>query len=100
LLPRILPEPEEREVHSPTPEERRNQAKRRRLPVPRGIAAITWTVVRRTLVGTYNDGFIHAGNLAYLAMFSIFPFFILGAAIFSLVGDESDRAATINAFLV
>lgn len=43
---------------------------------------------------------IHAGNLAYLAMFSIFPFFILGAAIFSAVGEESERAATINAVLI
>lgn len=67
--------------------------------MPRGIAAISWQVVKRTLVGTYNDGFIHAGNLAYLAMFSIFPFFILGAAIFSLIGEESERAATINAVL-
>lgn len=100
LSGRILPDPEEREVHSPTPEERREEARRRRVPVPRGIAAITWAVVKRTLVGTYNDGFIHAGNLAYLAMFSIFPFFILGAAVFSLMGEETDRAALINAVLL
>ncbi|MDG5748137.1 YihY/virulence factor BrkB family protein [Qipengyuania sp. XHP0207] len=56
--------------------------------------------MKRTAVGTFNDGFIHAGNLAYLAMFSIFPFFILGAALFSLFGEESDRAASINAILV
>ena len=60
---------------------------------------MSWQVVRRIAVGTFNDGFIHAGNLAYLAMFSIFPFFILGAAIFSLIGEESERAATINAVL-
>jgi membrane protein len=56
-------------------------------------------VAKRTLVGTYNDGFIHAGNLAYLAMLSIFPFFILGAAVFSAIGEESERAAMINAVL-
>ncbi|MXO48057.1 ribonuclease BN [Erythrobacter vulgaris] len=56
-------------------------------------------MAKRTLVGTYNDGFIHAGNLAYLAMLSIFPFFILGAAVFSAVGEESERAAMINAVL-
>lgn len=96
-----LPEPEEREVESLSPEARRLAAKRRRrrARLPRGIAAISWTVVKRTAIGTYNDGFIHAGNLAYLAMFSIFPFFILGAALFSLVGEESERAATINAVL-
>lgn len=90
-----LPEPEEREIVSLTPEARRLK----RIKLPRGIAAMSWHVVKRTAVGTFNDGFIHAGNLAYLAMFSIFPFFILGAALFSLVGEESERAAAINAVL-
>jgi membrane protein len=90
-----LPEPEEREIVSLTPEVRRLK----RIKLPRGVAAMSWHVVKRTAVGTFNDGFIHAGNLAYLAMFSIFPFFILGAALFSLVGEESERAATINAVL-
>lgn len=99
LEARDLPEPEERVVQSLTPEERRVAARVHGVKVPRGVAAITWQVVKRTLIGTFNDGFIHAGNLAYLAMFSIFPFFILGAAIFSLVGEESERAATINAVL-
>jgi membrane protein len=51
------------------------------------------------LSGTINDGLIHAGNLAYLAMLAIFPFFITGAAIFSLFGEPSERAATIDALL-
>ncbi|WP_370636551.1 YihY/virulence factor BrkB family protein [Erythrobacter sp. SDW2] len=54
---------------------------------------------KRVAVGTYNDGFIHAGNLAYLAMIAIFPFFITGAAIFSFVGENSERAATLDAVL-
>ena len=90
-----LPEPEEREIVSLTPEARRLK----RIKLPRGVAAMSWHVVKRTAIGTFNDGFIHAGNLAYLAMFSIFPFFILGAALFSLVGEESERAAAINAVL-
>ena len=57
-------------------------------------------VVKRVVTGTYNDGFIHAGNLAYMAILSLFPFFITGAAIFSLFGEDSQRAATINAFLL
>ena len=65
-----------------------------------GPGTRAWEVMKRTAVGTFNDGFIHAGNLAYLAMFSIFPFFILGAALFSLFGEVSDRAASINAILV
>jgi len=52
-------------------------------------------VTKRTIVGTVNDGTIHAGNLAYMSMLSIFPFFILGAAVFSLIGEEGDRAAMI-----
>jgi membrane protein len=56
-------------------------------------------VARRVLVGTYNDGFIHAGNLAYMAVLAIFPFFITGAALFSLIGEQSQRAASINAIL-
>jgi len=56
-------------------------------------------VVKRTIVGTVNDGTIHAGNLAYLSMLSIFPFFILGAAVFSVVGEEGDRAAMIATIL-
>ncbi|MFN3990216.1 MAG: YihY/virulence factor BrkB family protein [Erythrobacter sp.] len=35
---------------------------------------------------TFEDGFIHSGNLAYLAMLALFPFFILGAALFQLIG--------------
>ena len=64
-----------------------------------GPGTRAWEVAKRTFVGTYNDGFIHAGNLAYLAMLAIFPFFILGAAVFSAIGEESERAATINAVL-
>lgn len=54
-------------------------------------------IIKRVLVGIYNDGFIHAGNLAYMSMLALFPFFITGAAIFSLVGDGPDRAAAIYA---
>jgi membrane protein len=56
-------------------------------------------VLMRIFIGTYNDGFIHAGNLAYMAVLAIFPFFITGAALFSLIGEQSQRAASINAIL-
>lgn len=57
-------------------------------------------VLARTLVGVWNDGFIHAGNLAYTAIVALFPFFILAAAIFSAIGEADERAASINAFLL
>lgn len=53
-----------------------------------------WPVVRRVAISTFNDGFIHAGNLAYLSMLAIFPFFILGAALFDLIGGR-ENAQTI-----
>ncbi|MEL6706952.1 MAG: YihY/virulence factor BrkB family protein [Pseudomonadota bacterium] len=53
-------------------------------------------VARRTLTGTYNDGFIHAGNLAYLSMLSIFPFFILAGALFQLLGELEERRMIIE----
>ena len=65
-----------------------------------GPGTRAFEVVKRVLVGTYNDGFIHAGNLAYMAVLAIFPFFITGAAIFSFIGEESERAASVNAILL
>ncbi|MEW4449575.1 YihY/virulence factor BrkB family protein [Qipengyuania sp. JC766] len=56
--------------------------------------------MKRVVLGVFESGLMHAGNLAYMAMFTIFPFFILGAAIFSAVGEEGERAATINAVLL
>jgi membrane protein len=101
-----IPAPEEREVHSLSPEERRRDALhhrrnfRSRVLSEVGPGTRVFEVAKRVAVGAYNDGFIHAGNLAYMALIAIFPFFILGAAIFSAIGEESERAATINAVLM
>ncbi len=96
-----MPESPEREIQSLSPEQRRREARdlRGRIELQVGPGTRAWEVAKRTLVGTYNDGFIHAGNLAYLSMLAIFPFFILGAAVFSAFGEEAERAATINAVL-
>lgn len=96
-----LPDPEDREMRSLSPEARRKEAEtfRGRVVDSVGPGTRAWEITKRIAIGTFTDGFIHAGNLAYLAIFSIFPFFILGAALFSLVGEESERAATINAIL-
>ena len=89
-----------------SPEARRKEALKHKAGLPGHVAhaigpgSRAREVLTRVFVGTYNDGFIHAGNLAYLAVLSIFPFFITGAAIFSLIGEESERAATINAVLL
>ncbi|RKF19097.1 YihY/virulence factor BrkB family protein [Altericroceibacterium spongiae] len=64
-----------------------------------GPGTRAFEVMKRVFMGTYNDGFIHAGNLAYMAMLAIFPFFITGAALFALIGEDSERMASINAVL-
>ena len=94
--------PEEREVHSLSPETRRREAQSFRGKVIQHVGPGTraFRVAKRTIVGAYNDGFIHAGNLAYLAMLAIFPFFILGSALFTLFGEADDRAAMIRAVLI
>lgn len=64
-----------------------------------GPGTRAFRVIQRTVIGTHNDGFIHAGNLAYLSMLAIFPFFILGSAVFSLVGEQGERVAMVAAVL-
>lgn len=56
-------------------------------------------VAKRVLVGTYSDGFIHAGNLAYLSLMTLFPFFIVAAAVASIFGRTQDGVQAVNAFL-
>ena len=54
-----------------------------------------WVVTKRVAVGVYNDGFIHAGNLAYLAILALFPFFIFAAAVAHLLGQSQDAMLTV-----
>lgn len=56
-------------------------------------------IVKRTAIGTWNDGFVHAGNLAYVTLFAVFPFLIMGAAVFSALGEHADRADALGAVL-
>jgi membrane protein len=50
--------------------------------------AYPFEVIKRVAVGVYNDGFIHAGNLAYLALLTLFPFVIVAAAVARLFGQS------------
>ena len=56
-------------------------------------------VLKRVAVGVYSDGFIHAGNLAYLALLSIFPFVIVAAAVARLFGQTEEGMSAVNALL-
>jgi membrane protein len=53
----------------------------------------------RVVNGTWDDGFIHAGNLAYMTLLALFPFFIALAAIFSALGEQDRLGASIDAVL-
>lgn len=55
--------------------------------------------MRRVLVGVYSDGFIHAGNLAYLALLTLFPFFIILAAVAQLFGHGPETVLAVKSFL-
>lgn len=57
-------------------------------------------VLRRVWTGAVHDGTIHAGNFAYMVLIALFPFFITGAALFSLVGEARDRTAAVNTVLM
>src|SRR5206468_7509701 len=55
-----------------------------------------WEVIKRVAIGVYNDGFIHAGNLAYLSIVALFPFFIVAAAVAHLLGQSQDAMLTVT----
>lgn len=64
-----------------------------------GVSARVIEVGKRVAVGVYSDGFTHAGNLAYLSLVTLFPFFIVAAAIARLVGRTGDGVHAVAAFL-
>ena len=83
-----------------TPEDRARQHGRFRRELDRlrpSEAAVE--VLKRASLGVYNDGFIHAGNLAYLALLTLFPFFIVAAAVLSVFGQDAKAQATVISFL-
>ena len=59
-----------------------------------------YAVVRRAAIGVYTEGFIHAGNIAYLALLTLFPFFIVMAALAQLFGRTPDVQHAVYGFLL
>jgi len=94
-----------KEFHPQSPEARRKRLARLRARF--GKAAIERAkreirpliVAKRVGIGIYDDGFIHAGNLAYLSLIALFPFFILAAAVARLVGRTEDATKTVAVIL-
>ena len=58
-----------------------------------------YRVVTRVVGQTWADGFILAGNLAYLSLLTLFPFFIVVATIAGAVGRTSDGVHAISVFM-
>ena len=65
----------------------------------RWSATAALNVTRAVAADVWRDGFIYAGNLAYMAMLALFPFFVLAAAIFSAVGEAQTRINWIDSLL-
>ncbi|MEM8696381.1 MAG: YihY/virulence factor BrkB family protein [Pseudomonadota bacterium] len=49
--------------------------------------------------GVYAEGFVHAGNLAFMALLALFPFFIVMAAIAQMIGRTEDGLQAVALFL-
>ena len=89
--------------HSPlSPEERRKRLATMRAAFGTDVEEklkprlTPWEVIKRVAIGVYNDGFIHAGNLAYLSIVALFPFFIVSAAVAHLLGQSQDAMLTVT----
>ena len=87
-----------------TPEDRARAHGRTRTVLTREFAKVrpgsaAWEVAKRAGLGVYNDGFIYAGNLAYLALMTLFPFFITAAAVLSILGQSRETQHAVASFL-
>lgn len=92
------------DVSPVSPEERRKRGGEARVRLDRHLAKLkpgsyAYELAKRVLVGTYADGFIHAGNLAYLSLLTLFPFFIVAAAVARLFGQSGEGMHAVAAFL-
>ena len=91
--------------HPLSPEERRKEQAAEAAALGPKVAEAhhppptAWEVTKRVAIGVYNDGFIHAGNLAYLSLLALFPFFILAAAVARLLGQSADGQRTVATIL-
>ncbi len=90
-----------------SPEARRRAAQMQpaRLPEPskktvRTLGTRALIIARRVWTGVLHEGTIHAGNFAYMVLIALFPFFITGAAMFSLLGEADDRSAAVRTVLM
>jgi len=87
-----------------TPEDRAQHHSAARVKLDRQLARVrpgsyAFEVLKRAGVGVFTDGFIHAGNLAYLALMTLFPFFITAAWVLSILGQSTETQRAVSSFL-
>jgi len=58
------------------------------------IARVAYKVLDRT----FDDGFVHAGNLAYLSLTTLFPVFVIIAAVAGSLGRGAYGSRALSAF--
>lgn len=58
-----------------------------------------YRIARRVVGGTLENGMTQAGNLAFLSMLTLFPFFVLIGAIAGFLGRSGDSLRVIRTFL-
>jgi membrane protein len=85
--------------HDLTPEGRAEHGAVRRRLMGLGVGDRVFEVLKRIAIGTYTNGFTHAGNLAYLSILTMFPFFIVAASIARILGRTGDGVRAVDAFL-
>lgn len=64
-----------------------------------GPGTRVYQVAKRTIVGVFSDGFIHAGNLAFLTLVTLFPFVIVMAALAGVFGRSEDTLRAVGGML-
>ncbi len=64
-----------------------------------GPGSAPFEILRRVALGVYSDGFIHAGNFAYLTLLTVFPFFIVMAAVTQFIGRPEENLLAIQSAL-
>lgn len=84
---------------SPEARRKRRATDRIREEMEEHLGSHSYEIAKRVIVGVYSDGFVHAGNLAYLTLVALFPFFIVATAVAQLFGQTDEGVAAVNAFL-
>ena len=82
-----------------SPEERRKHPEGKETRTGHRLIARAWIVTKRVAIGVYSEGFVHAGNLAYLSILTLFPFIIVAAAVTRLLGHSGGGLQTFTALL-